>query len=88
MFPVDTFIYKYLYRVSLGDIFFYCNFFLERRWFILGKAKSKNEKLARQILENKGIKFDDWLEEQYQNIIDENIELLISSLLTAKELGE
>lgn len=55
---------------------------------ILGKFKSKNEKLARQILENKGIKFDDWLEEQYQNIIDENIELLISSLLTAKELGE
>nr|WP_209013994.1 hypothetical protein [Clostridium perfringens] len=55
---------------------------------IVGKAKSKNEKLARQILENKGIKFDDWLEEQYQNIIDENIEMLISSLLTAKELGE
>ena len=55
---------------------------------ILAKAKSKNEKLARQILENKGIEFDDWLEKQYQNIIDENIELLISSLLTAKELGE
>lgn len=54
----------------------------------MAKAKSKNEKLARQILENKGIEFDDWLEEQYQNIIDENIELLISSLLTAKELGE
>ena len=73
--------------MSLGDIFFYCNFLLEGGER-LGKAKSKNEKLARQILENKGIKFDDWLEEQYQNIIDENIELLISSLLTAKELGE
>lgn len=84
---MDTFIYKYLYRVSLGDIFFLLQFFL-KGGEILGKAKSKNEKLARQILENKGIKFDDWLEEQYQNIIDENIELLISSLLTAKELGE
>ncbi len=87
MFPVDTFIYKYLYEVSLGDIFFITIFYL-KGGDIVGKAKSKNEKLARQILENKGIKFDDWLEEQYQNIIDENIEMLISSLLTAKELGE
>ncbi|XZJ60919.1 hypothetical protein ACSXEL_04440 [Clostridium perfringens] len=55
---------------------------------LLGKVKSKNEKLARQILENKGIKFEDWLEEKYQDVINENIELIISSLLTAKELGE
>ncbi|BDU93161.1 hypothetical protein [Clostridium perfringens] len=54
----------------------------------MGKVKSKNEKLARQILENKGIKFEDWLEEKYQDVINENIELIISSLLTAKELGE
>lgn len=54
----------------------------------LGKFKSKNEKLARQILENKGIKFEDWLEEKYQDLISENIELIINSLLTTKELGE
>lgn len=55
---------------------------------VLGKFKSKNEKLARQILENKGIKFEDWLEEKYQDLISENIELIINSLLTTKELGE
>lgn len=48
----------------------------------------KKEKLARQILENKGIDFDTWLEEQFQNLADDNVELLITSLQTTKELEE
>ncbi|WWU65622.1 hypothetical protein QJR26_04470 [Clostridium baratii] len=48
----------------------------------------KKEKLARQILENKGIDFDTWLEEQFQNVADDNIELLVNSLKTSKELEE
>ncbi|WP_338631275.1 hypothetical protein [Clostridium baratii] len=48
----------------------------------------KKEKLARQILENKGIDFDTWLEEQFQNVADDNIELIVNSLKTSKELEE
>lgn len=50
------------------------------------KDESKKAKLAKKILENKGISFDVWLEEQYQNIIDENVDLLISSLEISTEL--
>lgn len=52
------------------------------------KETSKKEKLAKQILENQGINFDDWKEEQYQKVIDESVDLLISSLKTSKELEE
>ena len=50
------------------------------------KEESKKKKLAKKILENKGIALEAWLEEQYQNIIDENIDLLISSLEVSMEL--
>jgi len=50
------------------------------------KEESQKQKLAKKILENKGIDFEVWLEEQYQNIIDENVDLLISSLETLTEL--
>jgi len=50
------------------------------------KEESKKKKLAKKILENKGIDFEAWLEEQYQNIIDENVDLLISSLEVSMEL--
>ncbi|MDU2674221.1 MAG: hypothetical protein E7C50_00385 [Clostridium sp.] len=50
------------------------------------KDESKKAKLAKKILENKGISFDVWIEEQYQNIIDENVDLLISSLEISTEL--
>ena len=50
------------------------------------KEESKKKKLAKKILENKGIDFEEWLEEQYQNIIDENVDLLISSLEVSMEL--
>ncbi|CAM2078510.1 MAG: hypothetical protein NSGCLCUN01_02706 [uncultured Clostridium sp.] len=50
------------------------------------KEESKKKKLAKKILENKGIDFETWLEEQYQNIIDENVDLLISSLEVSMEL--
>ncbi|MBY0757175.1 hypothetical protein K5V21_17225 [Clostridium sardiniense] len=53
-----------------------------------GKEENQKQKLAKQILENKGINFDEWQEKQYQKVIDENVELLINSLVTSKELGE
>ncbi|MBM7835613.1 hypothetical protein [Clostridium sardiniense] len=52
------------------------------------KEEKNKQKLAKQILENKGINFDEWQEKQYQKVIDENVELLINSLVTSKELGE
>lgn len=53
-----------------------------------GKEENRKQKLAKQILENKGINFYDWQEKQYQKVIDENVELLINSLQTSKELDD
>lgn len=52
------------------------------------KVESRKQKLARQVLKNKGIDFDSWLEEQCEKVIDENVELLITSLQTTKELED
>lgn len=52
------------------------------------KGESKKQKLAKQLLKNKGIDFDSWLEKQCEKVIEENVELLITSLQTTKELEE
>lgn len=52
------------------------------------KIESKKQKLAKQLLKNKGIDFDSWIEDQCQKVIDDNVELLITSLQTTKELEE
>ena len=52
------------------------------------KIESKKQKLAKQLLKNKGIDFDSWIEDQCQKVIDDNVDLLITSLQTTKELEE
>lgn len=43
-------------------------------------AQNQNERLAAAILKTKGIKMEDWLDQQYQQIISENTDLLVSAM--------
>lgn len=42
--------------------------------------QNQNKRLATAILKTKGVKMEDWLDEQYQAIIAENTDLLISTM--------
>lgn len=42
--------------------------------------RNQNQRLATAILAAKGIKMEDWLNDQYQEIITDNTSLLIKSM--------